>query len=129
MNEYKRDLFVYVVQCTASLYLYLGWQKLGFGTKTLDTLRAILNFICMATPLSRTGNLRPKKQCCGSGSVCFWISRIRIRHYLYGSGSSNNQSKKKKNNVFYCCDFFMTLKNDVNVLQKVKKNLEKSYFC
>ncbi len=39
------------------------------------------------------------------------------------------KQKKKKNNVFYCCDFFMTLKNDVNVLQKVKKNLEKFYFC
>jgi hypothetical protein len=32
------------------------------------------------------------KQCCGSvtvGSGCFWASRIRICHYLYGSGSAS----------------------------------------
>jgi hypothetical protein len=28
-----------------------------------------------------------KYKCCGSGSVCFLTSRIRIFHYLYGSGS------------------------------------------
>ncbi len=34
-------------------------------------------------------------QCCGSGSGCFWASRIRISHYFYGSGSFHQQAKKK----------------------------------
>ncbi len=32
-----------------------------------------------------------RDQCCGAGSVgpaCFWPSRIRIRHYLYGPSKS-----------------------------------------
>jgi hypothetical protein len=38
-------------------------------------------------------------QCCGSGSlgsVRFWASRVRIRHYLYGSGSFHHQAKQQK---------------------------------
>jgi hypothetical protein len=30
-----------------------------------------------------------------AGSKNFWASRIRIRHYLYGSGSINKQKVKK----------------------------------
>ncbi len=52
-----------------------------------------------------------------------------------GSGSESviictdhNQAKKQQKNGLYCWDFFMTLKNDVNVLQKVKKVREKNIF-
>ncbi len=51
---------------------------------------------------------RSWKQCCGSRSgsirsVIFWTSRIRIRHFLYRSGSGSSSSKKSKKNLdFYC---------------------------
>jgi len=37
--------------------------------------------------------------------ICFWASRIRIRHYLYGSVSGSrsfHHQAKKKNLDFYC---------------------------
>ena len=55
------------------------------------------------------------------GSVCFWASRIRIRHYLYGSGSvpysSINKQKKTRNlDLYYFLAWFLLLplKTDVN---------------
>ncbi len=44
------------------------------------------------------------KQCCGSGSVCVWASRIRIYHYLYGyrSGSFHHKTKIVRKLCFYC---------------------------
>jgi hypothetical protein len=43
------------------------------------------------------------KSSAGLGSVSFWASRIRIRHYLYGSGSGSlHKEKSKKNLDFYC---------------------------
>ncbi len=45
-------------------------------------------------------------QCCGSVSesvepLCFWASRIRIRQYLYGSGSFHQQGKKVRKTLFF----------------------------
>ncbi len=47
---------------------------------------------------SRPGR-RCQKQYCGSGSFCFWTFTIRIRNYLFGSGSFHHQAN--------CC--FVTL--------------------
>ncbi len=71
-------------------------------------------------------------QCCGSvsgsvGSLCFWASRIRIRHYLYGSGSFHQQGKKVRKtliftNLWILFDF-SSLKNKVNVPSKSNKKI------
>ncbi len=58
---------------------------------------------------------KSQTQCCRSrfgsiGSVCFWASRIRISHYLYGIGygSFHHQVKKgRKTFVYMYC--FVTL--------------------
>jgi hypothetical protein len=36
------------------------------------------------------------EHCCGSGSVSFWASPIRIRHYLCESGSGSIHYKANK---------------------------------
>jgi hypothetical protein len=56
----------------------------------------------------------PAKQCCGSGfgsvgSVTLWASRIRIHHFLFGSGSgpgsgSFHHQASKQNLEFYCSE-------------------------
>ncbi len=62
------------------------------------------------------------KRQCGSGSVCFWASMIQIHHYWYGSGSFHHQAKNKRKAWFLLFfDFFMSLKTDVNVPSKSKK--------
>ncbi len=38
--------------------------------------------------------LKRLRQCSGSGSVCSWASRIRIRNYFYGSASFHQQAKR-----------------------------------
>jgi hypothetical protein len=38
-------------------------------------------------------------QCCGTGSVCFWASRIWIRNRKYGSGSFHQKAIKGKKNL------------------------------
>jgi hypothetical protein len=47
-------------------------------------------------------------QCCGSGSVSFWASWIRIRQYLYGSGSFHYQAENERKPWFLLfSDFFL----------------------
>jgi hypothetical protein len=62
----------------------------------------------------------------------FW--GLRIRHYLYGSGSESGsfhqQKKVRKPRFLLFCDFFfdyLSLKTDVNVPSKInkQKNFEK----
>jgi hypothetical protein len=74
------------------------------------------------------------------GSVCFCASRspIRIRHYLYGSGSESGsfhqQAKKVRKNLTYTTLWlffdYLSLKTDVNVPSKSKmqKHFEKNKF-
>jgi hypothetical protein len=61
------------------------------------------------------------KQCSGSGSVSFWPPRSVRGSQRYGSGTFDHQAKIVRNPLFLLfCDFFMTLKNDVNVPSKSK---------
>ncbi len=67
--------------------------------------------------------------------LCFWISRIWIRLYLFRSGSFHNQVKTKKKTlvsaVLWLLLYRMTLsfKNDVNVPLKIfYKNWKKHIF-
>ncbi len=66
-------------------------------------------------------------QCCGSGSVCFWASRIR--HYFVRKRILPTTSKKSKKNLDFTFLWlllsFLSLKIDVNVPQK---NLEEKLF-
>jgi hypothetical protein len=59
-------------------------------------------------------------QCCGSGSVCFWSSRIRICRYL--SDASINKQKVRKtliSTIFFLLLFdFLSLKTNVNIPSK-----------
>ncbi len=68
-------------------------------------------------------------QCCGSGSVTFWASRIQIRHNFYGSGSFHHQAKKVRKtfifSVLWLYDF-LSEKTDVNVPSK--SNRPKTYY-
>ncbi len=53
-----------------------------------------------------------------------WASWIRIRHYLYRSGSLIQQAKKQGKPCFLLfLSHFLSLKNDVNVLSK--SNMQK----
>ncbi len=57
------------------------------------------------------------QQCSGSGYMCFWAARIRIRNYLDGSGSVHQPAKKcEKTLIFSCLSFLknLSLKTDVN---------------
>ncbi len=60
----------------------------------------------------------PQRCVCGSGPgfVSFWASRIRIRHYLYGSGpgsgSFQDQAKKVIKTVIFTVFFYIF---DINV--------------
>ncbi len=92
-----------------------GWSACG-----------LKNQIRIDQTLFRSHNI-VYRQCCGSvGSVCFWASRIRIRHYLYGSGSRSfhQQAKKVRKTlipVFLLLFDFLSLKTDVNVSSKSNK--------
>jgi hypothetical protein len=54
----------------------------------------------------------PNKQCCGSGTVCFWASRIRFYH----------QAKIVKNLDSYCS---VTALKNVASKSKKQKTLKK----
>ncbi len=54
---------------------------------------AFLNVCCLSEPLLVFW-IGGKNKCCGSGSLCFWVPRIWIRHYMFGSGSFHQQAKK-----------------------------------
>jgi hypothetical protein len=63
-------------------------------------------------------NANMKNQCFGSGSTCFWASRIRIRILL----SSSKNSKKNLDSYCFVTSFELeSLKNDVNVPSKSNK--------
>jgi hypothetical protein len=51
----------------------------------------------------------------------FWASQIRIRHYLYGSGSFHQQAKKVRKILISTVFLTLSLKNDVNVPSKSNK--------
>jgi hypothetical protein len=61
-------------------------------------------------------------------TVSFWASPIRIRHYLYrsGSGSFHQQAKKRKKILEYCYSLvlldFLSLKTNANVGTFLKSN-------
>jgi hypothetical protein len=71
------------------------------------------------------------KQCCGSGSesgstgsTCFWACRIRILLWIWIRIllSSCENSKKYRDSYYFVTLFdFLSLKNDVNVASKSKK--------
>jgi hypothetical protein len=73
------------------------------------------------------------KQCCGSGSTCFWASRIRIhlsevwiRIRILLSTCKN--SKKNLDSYYFVTLFdFLSLKNDVNVPLKSNKQKKLCY--
>jgi hypothetical protein len=64
-------------------------------------------------------------QCCGSGSTCFWTSRIRIHWsevWIRILLSSCKNSKKKLDSYYFVTLFdFLSLKNDVYVASKSNK--------
>jgi hypothetical protein len=67
------------------------------------------------------------------GILCFWTSRIRIRHYLYGSGSFHHQAKTARkiliSTVLRLPYDFQSLKNDVKIQVVSKKTWEKKKIC
>ncbi len=62
------------------------------------------NFLIEILPIQGVCNTIPVPvhQCSGFESVSFWASRIQIRNYLYGSGSSHQDAKRNKKTL----DFF-----------------------
>ncbi len=63
-----------------------------------------------------------QKQWCGFESVWFWASWIRIRHYLYGSGSFHHQAKSKKNRfvwLFLLEDWFWSRISIRNLVERI----------
>jgi hypothetical protein len=72
------------------------------------------------------------RQCCGSGSLSFWISRIRILNYFYrsGSGSFHHQAKMERKTLIstVLCLLYdlLSLKTDVN---EPSKSNAKNIFC
>ncbi len=75
-------------------------------------------------------------QCCWS--LCFWTSRIRIHHYLDGSGSGSfhHQGKIVRKTLIFTVVWLLydlfSLKNDLNVpikSNKQKSLVKKNYLC
>jgi hypothetical protein len=107
-----RSVPVYIILASLSVYFVV------YGT--IHLLRRVTRFrirfrlFSFTSDPDITGNLyfdflrllisRGTFQCSGSESLSFWAPGIRIRNYLYGSGSFHYQEKKSKKN-FYC---FMT---------------------
>ncbi len=115
-------LFSWQLEALAILYsLEGGWEVEPLPLKGTY----LLDLFLFLTPKDR----HCWNQCCGS--VCFWTSRIRIRHYLNASGSGSgsesfhHEEKIAKKSWFVCTLMwllydFLSLKNYVNVhLQKV----------
>ncbi len=66
-----------------------------------------------------------RSQCWGSGSLWFWASRIRTRHYFVRIWSLPSTSKTNKKTListpFWLLFDFLSLKNDVSVPSKSNK--------
>ncbi len=112
-------------------YSATGWIRIR-----IQWIR-IRNTAFTPLPVRPAGSMRririvPSFQYCGSGTVCFWASWIRIRiitHRGMEPEPSNIRQKWKKTLDSYCFVTFLgflSLKNDENV--PTKSNKQKYFF-
>ncbi len=99
----------------SSLSSSIRWMSSPLGSTISRHNRGLEN--CKITRFPNWNKPHSCIQCCGSGSVRFWTFRIRILR------SSSKNIKKKLD--FYCFGIlydFLSLKNEVSVPSKSKKN-------
>ncbi len=66
------------------------------------------------------------KQCCGSGTVCFWTTWIRIRHYFVRIRILPSTSKKSKKNLdfyYFVTAFWLFISESDNWYKNVPSKL------
>ena len=118
-----------VLICVSDLLLtWAEWQSrfimLLFKCTRVRYLLDITGTGKAVTPLIRM-MAQGFRQCCGSGSTCFWANRIRIHQsevWIRILLLSCKNSKKNLDSYYFVTLFdFLSLKNDVNVASKSNK--------